>query len=165
MLETHGCMRLRLRTSIIFLWFIIFIFLGGCNNKQQKFEVGTIKDFQIYKINGKNVTLGLEIPVNNQRKLNVKITNINLKAELNDSYLGTVQNVDTIKIKRNSSNLYNVRLKLQFPDIFGAMNAMSMINKSEGGDLHLHGDIKIQYLLVFSKSITINETQQVDLPR
>ncbi len=150
----------RLKYLKIGLLTVLFLF-GGCKSFNHV-RIGDIQGLSIYEVSTRYVRFNLEVPIVNPKRIAFRIVDMDLKLKFDDKYLGKVTNLDTIKVPGKSDELYNVTLQLQLPGLLGAMNALSVLNE-DAGNISLSGDLKIKYLLLASKEISVREQQYVDL--
>ena len=143
----------------IISFFIIASGFSGCKSFD-KIAIGDIQEVSVNGIAGQTVYLEFKIPIENISRLNVKITEVNLKVNINGTYIGKVTNVDKIKIEKKSNEVYSINLKLKIAGLFGALNTLKVFKEDEG-ELNLEGVI-LAKLMGLKKVIEINETQTVD---
>ncbi|MBN2520876.1 MAG: DUF3244 domain-containing protein [Bacteroidales bacterium] len=140
--------------------FIIFTsFFSGCKSFD-KINIGEIQEVKVNGIAGQTVYLEFKVPIENVSKLNIKITDVDMRVEINDTYIGQVSNIEKIKISKKSNEVYDIKLKLKIAGLFGAFNALKVLNDDKG-NLYLNGDIKAK-LMGINKTIEIDEKQEVD---
>src|SRR3989304_10373602 len=86
--------------------FIIFtLIMSGCKSFD-KIVIGDIQEVKVNGIAGQTVYLEFRVPIENISKLNVKISDIDLKVNINGTYIGKVSNIEKIKISKKSSDIY-----------------------------------------------------------
>lgn len=142
--------------------FILFSsILSGCNSFD-KVQIGEIQEVKVNGITGQNIFLEFKVPIENLSKLNIKISEVNIKAKVNGTYIGKVSNIEKMKITKKSNNVYSVKMKLKVAGLFGALNTLKILKNNNSAEVTLDGSIRAKFFGL-NKKIAISEKQTVDL--
>ena len=146
--------------TLLLIVFVSFLLLSSCRSFKD-ISFGEIQGVELNSFAGNIAHLSLFVPVENPRGIGFRIQQMDLKLYYEGDYLGHVTNAEKIKIPRKSTDLYEIKLKVELPGIFGAMRALKFL-KNPGGTIKLAGEVKVKYLLLLGKTIEIKETHTLD---
>lgn len=141
----------KLAALILSIWF-----LGSCDFIDP--DMSNFSNFKLGKLEGKTLNISFDAKITNENGYGIKVKNGNLKVTVNDLDIGTIDMTQKIKLKRKSSNVYNVPLKLTLSD--GALfRIMKLVDESKF-NLKLDGTIRGSILGV-GKTIDVHQKRSL----
>jgi LEA14-like dessication related protein len=96
-------------------YIFISLFLISCSEKT--IIVGDPQEIQFNGVVDNKWQFSFVIPIENNKNMDFKITEISLDTKLNNIFLGTIQNADTIVVKKRSNDLYTIHAELTIKNI------------------------------------------------
>jgi LEA14-like dessication related protein len=99
----------------IFSLFVFLLTFQSCEVKEV--EVGNIKSFNIVNIDKEYVTIDLTAPINNPNNFSFTISKVNLDLTFNNVNLGKIDEVERLKIPKNSNEVQHLIFKLKLEQI------------------------------------------------
>jgi len=117
------------------------------------------------KINGlkdRKLNIDVFLPIRNPNNIRFKITRIDLKIIVNDSYLGKITGIDNILIQPNSSEIHKFNLDLEITSITSGIISLVNIFGDRQVDVETSGYIKIRSGFIF-KTIQVKDKTRVEV--
>ncbi len=139
--------------------FLIILLCFACGNFS-KIEVGEVKEFTLKGFEDNALAIAITVPIENPTMHKIAITDIDFRVYMNNQYLGRVNSVEQIILPSNSSDKYNIDLKVRVANFFGA--ALTLMNLKSGQviNFRLEGTIDARSMLI-KKTIEISEERKV----
>lgn len=140
-------------------YFLIVFLCISCGNFS-KIEVGEVKEFTVKGFEDNALAIAITVPIENPTMHKITITDIDFRVYMNNQYLGRVNSVEQIVLPSNSSDKYNIDLKVRVANFFGA--ALTLMNLKNGHVLNfrLDGTIDARSMLI-KKTIEVSEERKV----
>lgn len=156
-----------MRMSIIFLvknqilqFFLILLVLTSC--KIQEVQIGKVQNFRFKKIENNEMTVMVDIPVENPNSFGFTLKKIEANLWLNDKEVGKVVQNNKYKIKPKSNQTYTVDLHLKLDKSLQSIPSfIESIMKRKTG-VRVEGFVKIQKGLI-AKKIKFDHTDKITI--
>ena len=150
------------RVNIFLLFFFFgFLLLTGCSS-YKVLTIGDAKEVRFdYFDNGK---LGLEvdIPISNNGNVDFKVKEVELSVKLNSFAAGEVINVEKVRIKKKSTQVYTFPVEVEINDLSNSTMILLSIVSKRKLSIEVDGFIKVKYLL-FGKKIPVSLEEVVGI--
>gem|GEM_PF-5802031 len=131
--------------------------LSSCN--YEDVEVRGISNFGVEKMDAKGVTLNAKVNVYNPNGYGFKITSGDADIVFNKKLEGTATLLETIKVKANSEEFVDAKIRVNFKNgSFAMIPAAIQAIQSEKFDIDVKGKIKAKSFLI-SKEIDFDYKQ------
>jgi len=97
----------------------------------------------------------------NPNKFGFKIKEINVKASINNYYLGRLETDDVIIIPAKSNEIHNLKLRLRIANIIQGFSVFFALFKEEKLSIDIEGYIRFKSFLI-NKKINVKETSIIN---
>ena len=145
---------------IRYLCFILIILLSGCANFKD-IEVGEIENLRFKGLKDNIIEFEINVPILNPNKFGFKIKEINVKASINNYYLGRLETDDVIIIPAKSNEIHNLKLKLRIANIIQGFSVFFALFKEEKLSIDIEGYIRFKSFLI-NRKINVKETSIIN---
>jgi LEA14-like dessication related protein len=142
-------------TVLTGLLFGLFLFQSCVS--VDKFDIGEISNVKVQRFYGSGAEVTFDAEITNNGLLAVNITGAELNVMSDNAIIGTINQINKIKIPGHSSNKYQFNLDVKLKS--GALGAFSIIRKITNGEaeLKLNGAIYAKVLGV-KRKIPVDES-------
>ncbi len=120
-------------------------------------------DFKLKGIDNNAVTFSVSIGVINPASVGFKVSEVNLKAVVDDNFIGTLTSPDKIKIPARSDSSYHMNFSLELANLITGASTLYGISRKKQVTVGLQGYVKARSWLT-TKKVEVRETQIIDVP-
>ncbi len=153
---------MRFSQKILFTLTIITLGLTMYSCQVKEVQVSEIKSFNILNIDDKYVTIDITAKVNNPNNFSFTISKVNLNVTFNKVDLGTINKVQSVRIKKKSNEIQHLIFKLELKQIMKGSMLFIPSLLTNRAKIKIKGYIKASKF-PFGKKIDIdyNKTTQI----
>ena len=144
------------------LLFIILLSLFQLSCKYNDVLIGDIKDFKLGKIESKNISVNISVPVTNPNNYKITITKYNLTVIINKQKFELVETNKNIVIPKQYKGDLSIPVVLKTSGVlnFQTLRTIYKIFSQKKIDVDTSGTIKVRVLII-SKKIKIDEKRTI----
>ena len=144
------------------LLFIILLSLFQLSCKYNDVLIGDIKDFKLGKIESKNISVKISVPVTNPNNYKITITKYNLTVIINKQKFELVETNKNIVIPKQYKGDLSIPVVLKTSGVlnFQTLRTIYKIFSQKKIDVDTSGTIKVRVLII-SKKIKIDEKRTI----
>ena len=147
--------------AIVFVLGIVFTqLLTGCLSYKEVTFQG-MEGYEIVKMDKDGMEAELKVKVRNPNGYNIKVKGSNIDLYIDNDRLGKVKVMNTIKLKKKSTQVYKIRLKSKFDQVGGSMLTMGKSMFGGGMNVRTKGHVKASAFLI-SKKVPFDITERVN---
>ncbi len=143
------------KSSFIKLILLIFIVLSNTSCQVKDVVVGDIKSFGIEEVSGNSITVDLSTNIDNPNSFSFKINDVNLNLTINNIYLGTVNKIKPIRVKRKSNDVHHLIVQFEVDNLLEKTAQLFPSILSGKADIQVKGYIKAAHFPL-SKKIKVD---------
>lgn len=143
----------------ILLAFTILLLLGSCKNLSEV-EITQIRNLEFKGFKNNAAQIKLELEIDNPNKMSFTVHEMDLKVFANGRYLGHLQSIEEIKVRRKSKDIYPVDVQLRLANILTGVSMFMAMRESGQAHLKVEGTVKAKSFL-WKKQIPVREEKTV----
>ena len=147
-----------LSTSFILLS-LLFI---SCDIKEV--ELVNIESFNIVSIEKEYVTVDVVSQIQNPNNFSFSITKVDLDITFNNYFLGKINEVKKVTIKKNSSDIHHLIFKFKLKDVMKASIVFLPAMLTNKANIKISGYVKASSFLI-SKKIEVNYNKKTKISK
>ncbi len=138
---------------------LIFLFLVSSCELYKDIDVVNMGQVKLDQLDGNNVTLNLDVELDNPNFYTIKVKPSYLDVYIEDELVGKAHLMKKLKIQRKSVGVYNVKVELLGEKGIVAKALKYSLKKEL--KIRLVGKVKASVLLI-SKKLKVDETKTID---
>ena len=142
--------------------FIAAWLLNGCKGLDA-IEITGVDHFEFKGIEDNIIHFATDVAVSNPSGVAFRVRDINLRATVDGSYLGSLTNDEVIRIPARSDSVYNMDFNLRLTSIFSGVSVIISLSRKKEVDVELQGYVKSRSGLV-TKKVDVQESMRVEVP-
>lgn len=146
---------------IITLIFSIFI-LSSCDVKEV--ELVNIDSFNIVSIEKEDITIDVIAQIKNPNNFSFSITKVDLDIKFNNFFLGKINEIKKVNIKKNSNELQHLVFKFKLKDVMKGTIVFLPALLTNQANIEITGYVKASSFLV-SKKIEIEYNKKTKISK
>jgi LEA14-like dessication related protein len=139
----------------------VFFLMNSCN-VFESIEVGEVQGINFTKIDDRKISFEVLIPIENPNGFSFKITAVDLDVIVNNEYLGKIKNVGNLLIHKQSDEIYNFPLDVEYSGsniLKGAFTLFSLFLDRKA-EVKISGFIEVRSFWV-TKKLDVDEQSVV----
>lgn len=142
-----------------FIYLLIFGFftLGSCSIEDP--EIAGFENVKILKADGDIIEASIDVTIENPNFFGMKIKKSSFHIRANDLEIGDVELSEKFKVKRKSTKVYTLPLRISLAK--GALFKIMKLTGAKEITLNLEGNVKGSVYGI-SKTVAIKETKIID---
>ncbi len=148
------------RINIFLLFFFFdFLLLTGCSS-YKVLTIGDAKEVRFDYFNNGKLGLEVDIPISNTGNVDFKVKKVELSVKLNSFAAGEVINVEKVKIKKKSEQVYTFPVEVEINGLSNSAMILLSIVSQRNLSIEVDGFIKVKYIFI-SKKIPVRLTEKI----
>lgn len=120
-----------------------------------------MEDWEIIQMDTEGIEAELKVKVKNPNGYNIKIKGSDIDLYIDDDRLGKVKVMNTIKLKKKSTQVYKIRLKSKFDKVGSSILTMGKSIFGGGMNVRTKGYVKASAFMI-SKKVPFDVTERVN---
>lgn len=142
------------KLKIYFIFFISTILFSGCFSVKPVI-IGKVQDINLDNFLTNELFFSFKTNVKNPNNFKIKVTEVKLKASLDNIDIGKVTKVSRVTIPPNSDQLYEVKITIQLSENYSNISDLIQLSM-RSSSIKFAGYIKVRTFL-FSKKIPVED--------
>ena len=143
------------------LFILVFLF-SSCNVKEV--ELVNIDSFNIVSIEKENITIDVVAQINNPNNFSFSITKVNLDITFNNFFLGKINKIKKVNIKKNSNELQHLIFTFKLKDVMKGTIVFLPALLTNQAEIGITGYVKASSFLI-SKKIEVDYNKKTKISK
>lgn len=140
---------------------LILVFTTTSCLKYKDIEFEDVVDFQVQDMGLKGAKVDVTFKLTNPNNYNISIVDTDLDFYMDGKLMGKANVPKTLKIRKKCTGEYDVRLEVNFQDVWGGMMNV-MFGKSNTKEIEIKGFIKAKAFML-SKKVPVEFSELVTI--
>jgi LEA14-like dessication related protein len=137
------------RKFTIFCFLLLAIGLSSCH--VQAPIIGKPTSYKVEKLDIKDITLKIWLPIENPNKIKFNIKNVDFDIYVNDMKLGKITKMEKVHIPKESKDIYDIVLHVKIKDLgMSAISAMRELSAKQV-KIKLDGNVTVSKFVIVKK--------------
>jgi hypothetical protein len=144
------------------LLFFSMLLMAGCKGVEDIAMTG-ISGVEFKGMENNTLRFSVVVGVSNPSSVGFRVSEVNLKTQVDGNYLGTLTTTDKIRIPARSDTSYRMNFTLTMANMITGASSLFSLSRKKKVTIDMQGYIKARSWLT-TKKTEIKESQTVDVP-
>jgi LEA14-like dessication related protein len=143
---------------------ILFLLLlvSGCKGVEDIAMTG-ISGFELTGMENNAVRFSAVVGVSNPSRIGFRVSELNLKAQVDGNFIGTLTTTDRIRIPAHSDTSYRMNFTLTMANLLTGASSLYSLSRKKQVNIDFQGYVKARSWFT-TKKTEIRESHTVDVP-
>jgi len=147
--------------AVVLLLFSLLL-MAGCRGVEDIAMTG-ISGFKFVGLENSTVRFSAVIGVSNPSSVGFRISELNLKTQVDGNFLGTLSTTDRIRIPAHTDTSYRINFNLSMANMITGASSLYGLSRKKQIKIDLQGYVKARSWLT-TKKTEIKESRIIDVP-